>query len=747
MAIVRNSGARVPRLDGAGEEGSPEATEDEDEQSPATASRDSDAEGFSGEEANGGGSLEEEAEEEDDSGMGSDELEITQLGEAGAEMSQVGDQSVAVPLELYDLADGFSGVLSLDAWNGLLTEDERLRLAAFLPDLDQETFARTLVELLSGENFHFGSPLAALFDRLKGGLCDPRIVLYRRGARFAERRKHYYHLQSYHNSMVRGLWEAKDCWKSCDGYSLGERLRALDAMKAQRKQKLLGLDARAGSETDSESRESAEQFMTRPRPDKMSLKKAGKEKSKGLLRLGGSKGLGEDYIGGSGRDAAVVLSGRSRQDNAYGYDMGVMHRGKPRRSVDGLDSEDLGYDRDLPRVRSQKPLVKPVKKKEFATGYDSNPYAKSYRDNHTGSHYHGRNAVVNQGVTLAASFEPPYAETARNAKYMERDRIYGGKSVLNKALKDEMDWPAASRADNLNDWQRGQPAGHYRSRIPQVGQGVKVKSYRNIEQQMNGAHSGFDPRDKVSQGKVISTKARGHPMLLPDRPPHVTILCLVRDAASRLPGRTGTRADVCTLLKDSQYLNHAESNKEAAVNQVVSGALDRLHYERDPCVLYDNDKKLWTYLHRGREEEDFEDDGTSSTKKWKRPRRDSLDPSEAGAGNDDIEDDGTPNTKKQKKDDAEPTASGEDKDGMDHVIQDPSNGGLEGGLDLDVVLSSTNNEETAKPVSTDVKPDIGISRPSVGATAGNTANDNSARIPEQFYSMALPVDSTSNTFK
>jgi nuclear factor related to kappa-B-binding protein len=232
-------------------------------------------------------------------------------------------------------------------------------------------------------------------------------------------------------------------------------------------------------------------------------------------------------------------------------------------------------------------------------------------------------------------------------------------------------------------------------------------------------------------------------MLLPDRPPHVTILCLVRDAASRLPGRTGTRADVCTLLKDSQYLNHAESNKEPAVNQVVSGALDRLHYERDPCVLYDNDKKLWTYLHRGRDEEDFEDDGTSSTKKWKRPRKDSLDPSEAGAGNDDLEDDGTPNAKKQKKDDADPTASGEDKDGVDHAMQDP---GLEDYLDLDVVPSSTNNEETGKPVSTDVKPDIGISRPSVGATAGNTANDNSARIPEQFYSMALPVDSTSKDF-
>nr|XP_051225892.1 uncharacterized protein LOC127343742 isoform X2 [Lolium perenne] len=1320
MAIVNFSGARVHRPDGAGGEdgASPDATEDEEEQqSPATASSDPDSRHSFSADENG---AHDDPAEEDDSGMGSDELELTQLGDAGAEMSQVDDQSLPVPLDLLDLPD-LAPILSLDAWNTLLSDHDRLRLAALLPDLDRDAFARTLVELLSGANFHFGSPLAALLDRLKGGLCDPRVALYRRGARFAERRKHYYRLQGYHNSMVRGLWEARDCWKGCQGFGLDERIRALDAMRAKRKQKA----ARAVSETDSET----ERFLARPKTDK---KKAGKERSKGLLRLGGgSKGLGgEEYSGGAaGRD----FSDHSRQDNAYAYDTGVMHRGgKPRRSVDGLDSEDLGgYDRDLPRVRSQKPLVKPVKKKEFASAYDTNPYAKSYRDNHTGSYYHGRNAAGNQPVTLAASFEPPYSEAARSAKYAERDRIYGGNSFhSNRALKgDEMDWPAASPADSLNDWQRGQPAGDYRSRVPQVGHGGKVKSYRNTEQQMNGAHSGSDPRDRVSQGKIkvkpsssqhgrigqkdsrsraayvqseetesdsseqledgadmnpaeqqpelryselhrpaygakksnkhgktartiypaapaefepyhtqgragqrgkitepdylrdvhvevaeqisevmrppaarserkrkgvsnldmhgydnselhdsnekanesfrspesmrlasragyevqdsngdfdgservnvplascssgskrqkgrvevtsldehgdyspsdpkaaeisgslkkkskkktdtvtdativaepapvvpevivvpvepekpkkkyvpitptihtgfsfsvvhlltavkkamvtptedtpvapmvtpteappvaamvtpteappvaamvtptevspaaakqpdgeesrkwfnseepsktpqeptvteqaqqaneigdtsaaeqtapsnspavtvqelvnrIKTnpgdpniletqeplqdlvrgvlkilssrtaplgakgwkslvsydksnkswfwvgplpsgtsysdpneetsaeawgiphkmlvklvdafanwlksgqetlkqigsmppppapnpanldlkerfkdlraqkslntispssdearayfqreeflrysipdrafcytaadgeksivaplrrgggkptaKARGHPMLLPDRPPHVTILCLVRDAASRLPGRTGTRADVCTLLKDSQYLNHAESNKEPAVNQVVSGALDRLHYERDPCVLYDNDKKLWTYLHRGREEEDFEDDGTSSTKKWKRPRKDSLDPSEAGAGNDDLEDDGTPNAKKQKKDDAEPTASGEDKDGADLVILDPSNGGLEGDFDLDVILSSTNNEETGKP-------DIGISRPSIGATAGNTANDNSARIPEQFYSMALPVDSTSKEF-
>lgn len=130
-------------------------------------------------------------------------------------------------------------------------------------------------------------------------------------------------------------------------------------------------------------------------------------------------------------------------------------------------------------------------------------------------------------------------------------------------------------------------------------------------------------------GGKPTSKARDHFMLKRDRPPHVTILCLVRDAAARLPGSIGTRADVCTLLRDSQYI--VEDVSDAQVNQVVSGALDRLHYERDPCVQFDGERKLWVYLHREREEEDFEDDGTSSTKKWKRPKKEAAEPFEQGS--------------------------------------------------------------------------------------------------------------------
>jgi nuclear factor related to kappa-B-binding protein len=127
-------------------------------------------------------------------------------------------------------------------------------------------------------------------------------------------------------------------------------------------------------------------------------------------------------------------------------------------------------------------------------------------------------------------------------------------------------------------------------------------------------------------GGKPTSKARDHFMLKRDRPPHVTILCLVRDAAARLPGSIGTRADVCTLIRDSQYI--VEDVSDAQINQVVSGALDRLHYERDPCVQFDGERKLWVYLHREREEEDFEDDGTSSTKKWKRQKKDATDQSD-----------------------------------------------------------------------------------------------------------------------
>ena len=101
-----------------------------------------------------------------------------------------------------------------------------------------------------------------------------------------------------------------------------------------------------------------------------------------------------------------------------------------------------------------------------------------------------------------------------------------------------------------------------------------------------------------TSSKTIITKARDHELLKAERPPYITLLALVRDAAARLEDGVGTRLDICDLLKDSQYIN--ENISDNRINNIVSGALDRLHYQKDPCVKYDSHHKLWIYLHRNR---------------------------------------------------------------------------------------------------------------------------------------------------
>lgn len=99
-------------------------------------------------------------------------------------------------------------------------------------------------------------------------------------------------------------------------------------------------------------------------------------------------------------------------------------------------------------------------------------------------------------------------------------------------------------------------------------------------------------------------RPREHPMLRNERPSHVTILCIVRDAASRLRNNRGTRSDICDLLRDSQYLRDGATFQQ--LNSCVSGALDRLHYEENAPVRYDPESKEWCYLHNDMREHDFE---------------------------------------------------------------------------------------------------------------------------------------------
>lgn len=121
---------------------------------------------------------------------------------------------------------------------------------------------------------------------------------------------------------------------------------------------------------------------------------------------------------------------------------------------------------------------------------------------------------------------------------------------------------------------------------------------------MHGYESVVGPVKGIYAHIPALMKARGHNMLTADRPSFVTILTLVRDSAARLPNGEGTRTDICELLKYSQYILPTAS--ETVLATIVSGALDRMHTENDPCVRFDPKRKIWIYLHRNRSEEEFE---------------------------------------------------------------------------------------------------------------------------------------------
>ncbi|KAJ8529094.1 hypothetical protein K7X08_035929 [Anisodus acutangulus] len=104
--------------------------------------------------------------------------------------------------------------------------------------------------------------------------------------------------------------------------------------------------------------------------------------------------------------------------------------------------------------------------------------------------------------------------------------------------------------------------------------------WKEDETAVDGQRSAVAPLKRCSGKPLI--KVRDHQFLKKNQPPHFTVLCLVRDAAARLPGGVGTRADICVLVRDSQFI--VEDISDLQVSQVVSGALDRLHYENDPFI-------------------------------------------------------------------------------------------------------------------------------------------------------------------
>ncbi|KAA8549537.1 hypothetical protein F0562_001445 [Nyssa sinensis] len=321
-----------------------------------------------------------------DSGAGSDDFDLLELGDIGEEFCQVGDQTCSIPFELYDLP-GLGDVLSMDVWNDCLIEEERFNLTKYLPDMDRETFMRTLKELFSGCNFHFGSPINKLSDMLKGGLCEPRVALYWQGLNFFQKRQHYHLLREHQNSMVTNLHQMRDAWLDCRGYSIEEKLRVLNIMKSQ---KSLMYEKMEELETDSSEREESGEglwskklkdrklgqkmgchsvnrpsptldFPSRRRPMALEPAKYGKQNPKGTLKLAAPKTSSTKELVGRLPSVQHGLEMKSesygsafthlRQNKAAGYDSGVGVRIREQMRSDD-DAEEAMYEAVVQRDRN-----------------------------------------------------------------------------------------------------------------------------------------------------------------------------------------------------------------------------------------------------------------------------------------------------------------------------------------------------------------------------------------------------------
>ncbi|KAL6646110.1 hypothetical protein ACP70R_017718 [Stipagrostis hirtigluma subsp. patula] len=124
-------------------------------------------------------------------------------------------QMCNVPYDIYDLPE-LMEVLSLETWNLCLTEEDRFRLAAYLPDMDQYDFFATMKELFSGDAMFFGSPPRSFFHGLNSGFYSPEVSQARELLTIFQRRRYYHFLKSYHDGIVRKFASMNKLSRSSD---------------------------------------------------------------------------------------------------------------------------------------------------------------------------------------------------------------------------------------------------------------------------------------------------------------------------------------------------------------------------------------------------------------------------------------------------------------------------------------------------------------------------------------------------
>lgn len=504
---------------------------------------------------------------------------------------------IAVPLELLKL-DNLNSVLNMDTWHNKLTDKERNMLKEFLPkDADPE---KILPALFSGTNFNFGNPLTTLQNNLKRGIYHEKVAIAHEECLIIQEIQHKHFIKKYMNEFISKCIRAK----AKIGVVQPEDKEYLKQIEMERKKKrrrrkepeiqtITTVDpGLAETESDESSAEEEKQIVIEEPETKAtsngntsaasSTSASSTTKKKSSYKPRGQRQLDPNlpnipafFVFTTLRDLLCNYKDKSADFDEIlqkiRKDSQIMGQVLPQYDVVRFLDLALKFLRSPP-ASTTPPAGKP--NADALVQYDSSTMPPSWKWIGTAPRASDENLQ---------SLEQLFFFAISRSNTEDFSPIKANLSRAQKCVLTIQPTPP-----DLVDMFRAQETERFKN--PE----------RPYTYNFGGVKAIVAPMKRVAAN---SNRAREHYLLKQDRPSHVTLLCLVRDSASRLPGGVGTRADVALLLRDSKYI--VSDVTEQKMNTVVSGALDRLHSEEDPCVKYDSDQKLWIYLHRNRKADDF----------------------------------------------------------------------------------------------------------------------------------------------
>uniref|UniRef100_A0A8B9JVD9 DEUBAD domain-containing protein n=1 Tax=Astyanax mexicanus TaxID=7994 RepID=A0A8B9JVD9_ASTMX len=551
------------------------------------------------------------------------------------EECMLGNCRVRIPEDLLEDPDIFFSVMSESTWSEVLTDAQRQKLRQLLPQFPENNASEqdgVISDLFNNQNFCFGNPLHLAQKLFRDGYFNPEVVKYRQLCAKSQRKRHIYSLQQYYHKLLKQILVSRKELLDlavCGGPELAVKRRytvpSHKEVQEQRVRSRVGRILRDVKTECGDSNVSSDDdgmlsfFLS---SDKAEL---GEKDLKTMLKRHREKRkLQPDH-------PDLMTSDLQLGD--------IMSRVNIGRKGSIMALSDLALPKKKIKEEKKRRKMRPIKT-ECDDGYDGQTPAASMvtdmSDNATASlqmfikcfSWFKVEEKVQQWQASPASaldpwfsMAPCWSELVVPALQFLAGENKAGAMALPSGFAPYVEFKEQTQqtlfisllfayvsmhfsCGRWTDYVVRPSTGEERHVFQEQEQQRYDQPHKAFTFRMHGFESVVGPVKGVFDKETSLNKAREHSLLRSDRPAYVTILSLVRDAAARLPNGEGTRAEICELLKDSQFL--APDVTSAQVNTVVSGALDRLHYEKDPCVKYDIGRKLWIYLHRDRSQEEFE---------------------------------------------------------------------------------------------------------------------------------------------